>query len=213
MIPVKQEPEPDIFDQLVRIPGKKFLKKLSNAKPTYKQWKNQDYWKHIRFHLHDVYSGICAYSAHWIPRSSNPNVDHFIPKSVKPELAYEWSNYRLACPLVNTLKKDYQDVLDPFIIENNWFFLDFPSLMMKVNPELPEKIREKVKCTIDRLKLNENEAFVNDRSSWLKRFCLGEASFAQLKRDAPFIAYELERQNLVESIKAIMAYVSEEEDE
>src|SRR5579859_2713100 len=127
-------PEPDIFEQKVRLPGKKFLKKHPNTIPTTKQWKNQDYWKYIRFHMHDAYEGICAYSAHWIPRGESiPNIDHFVPKSQRPDLAYEWDNYRLACPLINILKRDFQDVLDPFIIGKEWFFLSFPQLLVHPN--------------------------------------------------------------------------------
>ncbi len=166
MIPVKPQPEPSIFDQKVRIPGNKFLKKLAQLqrtsipRPTAKQWAYHDEWTRVRPHMRNAYKGRCAYIAHWIPDSSNPNVDHFIPKSVEPWRAYEWSNYRLACPLVNAHKKDYQDILDPFTIQNDWFFLKFPSLMLEPNPNLPKQIQEQIQTTIDRLKLNEDEAFV-----------------------------------------------------
>lgn len=211
MIPVAYQPEPDIFDELVRTPGKQFIKKLSNSKPKSRQWEKHNHWKHISPHLYKAYDGICAYSAHWIPRGDNPNVDHFIPKSVKPELAYEWSNYRLASPLINTLKRDFQDVLDPFTIGNNWFFLDFPSLLIRPNYDLPNQVQEQIWATIERLKLNES-MFVDDRSHWLEPYCRGREDFSVLKRDAPFIAHEIERQELVEDIKTIMAYGPETEE-
>jgi len=66
--------------------------------------------------------------------------------------------------------------------------------------------------TIDRLKLNEDDTFVNDRNAWLKRYCLGGTNFLQLKQDAPFIAYELERQNLIKEIKSIMCYSLDEDE-
>lgn len=61
MMLLKPQPEPDAFDRLVRIPGNKFLKGLSDAKPTDKQWSQNDYWKHIRSQLRESYSRICAY--------------------------------------------------------------------------------------------------------------------------------------------------------
>jgi hypothetical protein len=219
VIPIEQKPEPDFFDKKVRIPGNAFLQKLavsqntSMPKLTSDQWKRHDEWKHIRAYMHNVYQGVCVYCAHWIPRSANPNIDHFIPKSDNPWLAYEWNNYRLASPLANTHKKDYQDVLDPFKIEKNWFFLDFPSLMLKSNPELPIQVQEQIEATIKRLKLNEDEAFIDDRDAWLKRYCLERIKFHELKRVAPFTAYELERQNLVEDIKTIMRYIPDDDDE
>lgn len=217
MIPVKPQLEPTIFNQKVRIPGNNYLRKIAQAQNTStpklksKEWTHHDYWGCVRVDMYDLYKGICAYSAHWIPRSSNPNVDHFIAKSADPWLAYEWTNYRLACPLVNIHKKDYPDVLDPFSIQEKWFFLEFPSLIVKPNPDLPREVHEKVQCTICRLKLNEDEAFIDDRNAWLERYCL-TGNFNQLKRDAPFIAYELERQNLVTEIKNRMHYSSYKDD-
>lgn len=213
MIPVMPQPEPDIFDQRVRVPGKRFLDSLSGSKPTTKQWENHDYWKNIRFPLYNAYGRICAYSAHWIPcGSSVPNVDHYVPKSVKPAIAYEWSNYRLAGALVNALKGNSQDVLDPFTIEIDWFFLGFPSLLLHPNPELLPPIQQQIWKTIDRLRLNDNQTFVEERSAWLEPYCQGKEEFSVLKKNAPFIAYELERQNLIEDIKTMMVYRQEEQD-
>lgn len=206
MIPVAPQPEPPLFDQKVRVPGLKFLKKCSGITITTKQWIRHDYWKNIRYVMHDAYNGLCAYSATWIPRESNPNIDHFIPKSKRPDLAFEWSNYRLAHQLVNTHKWNYQDVIDPFLLSDNWFFLDFPSLLIKPNPELSEQDKQKVWCTIKRLKLNDDETFVFSRNHWLEAYCRGYTPFSFLKKHSPFVAYELERQGLVESIKAVMDY-------
>ena len=205
VIPVIPKPEPEAFDELVRKKGKKFLSDFTHSKPTTAQWTTHDYWNSVKAHIYSAYKGICAYSAHWIPFTAGPQIDHYIPKSVDKNLAYEWSNYRLACSLVNSLKQDYQDVLDPFTLGKNWFFLEFPSLLVKANPELSEKDLKSVSDTIKRLKLNDDR-FVNDRNMWLEPYCLGEASFPVLQKTAPFIAYELERQDLVEKIKNLMVY-------
>jgi len=213
MMPVVPQPEPDVFDKLVRIPGNNFLNLLSGAKPTSKQWEQNDYWKEVRAQLQEYYHRVCSYYAHWIPSGTCvPNVDHYIPKSVEPRLAYEWSNYRLACPLANSRKKDFQDVLDPFQIGDDWFILEFPSLLLKPNPDLPANIQEQVWTTIKRLKLNDDQTVVEERSHWLKEYCLG-AGFRYLKVNAPFIAYELKRQNLREDIKNIMVFEQEREEE
>ena len=205
MIPVTPRPEPEDFDELVRKRGKKFLSKLTPSNPTSKQWSRHDYWNAVRPRFYAAYKGICAYSAHWIPLTANPNIDHYIPKSFNKNLAYEWSNYRLACALANTLKCDYQDVVDPFTLTPNSFLLDFPTLIVRVNPTLEIAKISELEKTIRRLKLNSDQ-FINDRSRWLEPYCLSEIDFPFLKRNAPFIAYELERQDLVVKIKAIMDY-------
>ena len=65
------------------------------------------------------------------------------------------------------------------------------------------------KKTIARLKLNSDK-FLEDRSYWLKYYCLGKTDFDFLRNSAPFIAYELERQGLIEKIKDMMYYQLEE---
>jgi hypothetical protein len=62
-----------------------------------------------------------------------------------------------------------------------------------------------VRSTIKRLKLNDADDYVKHRQDWLIRYCEGKINFGFLKETAPFVAYELERQNLVESIAFIMS--------
>ena len=212
MIPVIPQPEPLNFDEMVRQRGQKFLRKFTTTQPTTGQWKENAYWNKLQAEFYKAYKGICAYSAHWIPRSDNPNIDHYIPKVIRPDLAYEWNNYRLACPLVNGCKGNSENILDPFTIQKDWFTLDFPALLVKPNTTLDKRDYDKVKNTIDRLKLNDDK-FIDVRSNWLMGYCLGEASFYCLKNGAPFIAYELERQNIVTKIKIIMGYISDLEEE
>lgn len=202
MIPVRRQLEPADFSRRVREPGTAFLRRASH--PT--TWKNREYWRHILPDLHGAYGGICAYSAHWIPLDTGTaTVDHFIPRSVRPDLAYEWTNYRLSSLLMNARKGYHQDVLDPFELQPDWFVLDFPSLQIKPNPALPASDARRVMDTIERLKLND-ETCVGSRYRYVRDFCDGLIDFAYLRRDAPFIAYELQRQGLQnrETIVAIM---------
>ena len=205
MIPVKQQPEPPNFENKVSSKGNAFLQTV----PRPKTWDSREYWRESLNDLYKAYNQVCAYSAQWIPEiEGSPTVDHFVPKSVKPELAYEWSNFRLSCQKMNSRKWIFQDVLDPFQIEHGWFILDFPSLIIKPNPDLDEQVKSQVKSTIKRLKLNCDDRCVKHRQDWLMRYCEKKITFDFLKETAPFIAYELERQNLVESIASIMSVQS-----
>lgn len=202
MIPVHQQPEPTDFDKKVRTKGVKFLKR----EPQPQSWSKCDYWRNALGDLYEVYNRVCAYSAFWIPWSvGTPTVDHFVPKSIKPELAYEWSNFRLSSLKMNARKGNYQDVLDPLLIQPGWFILDFPSLLIKPNPNLDQPIKIKVRNTIKRLKLNDDDRCVQERQSWVIEFCKNKHQFEVLKEKAPFIAYELERQNLVDTISLVMS--------
>jgi hypothetical protein len=204
VIPIKPQPEPDDFDEKVRKPGLAFLSKVPNPKT--KDWKNRDYWRRSLRDLYDACNNICAYSAQWISRpEGSPTVDHFLPKSAKPELAYEWHNFRLACLTLNNKKGTELDVIDPFELPVNSFILDFPSLIIKPNPELLYPLKERVISTINRLQLNDYDKCIDGRLEWLKTYYEDNSTFDSLKRKAPFIAYELERQGLAEVDK--IAYI------
>jgi uncharacterized protein (TIGR02646 family) len=203
MIPVSCKPEPPHFNKLVRVPGNNFLR--TTQRPTKKQWKRNDYWSLISDNLYKAYNGICAYVSIWIPKvTGSRSVEHFVPKSVRPDLAYEWSNYRLVCSLMNGRKDNHQDVLDPFTLAPNWFILDFPSLIVKSNHDLNPTDEQRVNATINRLKLNDDEC-IEARSHWLKEYCRNR-DLQFLQNYAPFIAYELVRQGITDSIDRLMSY-------
>ncbi|MFO5473491.1 MAG: hypothetical protein ACLBM2_06195 [Dolichospermum sp.] len=204
MIPVKPQPEPDDFDEKVRQPGLVFLSKVPNPKT--EDWKKHDYWVKSLPDLYTSYNKICAYSAQWIPRpEGSPSVDHFLAKSPIPEVASDWHNFRLACLSLNQRKGTQLDVIDPFELPVNSFILDFPSLIIKPNPELLYPLKGRVISTINRLELNDYDKCIDGRLEWLKTYYEDNSSFDSLKRKAPFIAYELERQGLVEVDK--IAYI------
>jgi hypothetical protein len=202
VIPIRQKPEPRNFDQTVRQPGQDFLR--SKPAPKKNEWKGKDYWRFCLADLHESYGGICAYSAQWIPLDTGlASVDHYQPKSIAPNLAYEWANFRLVSFKLNSRKRSYIDVLDPFTLADNSFELDFPSLLVKPGQNLAGSDRDKVLITIKRLKLNY-ESSIKSRFSWLELYC-GNHDFHFLQKTAPFIAYELRRQGLEQTITEMMA--------
>lgn len=202
MIHVDLQPEPSNFNTDVRIPGKRFLARVPNLSG--KQWKNKDYWKKISTDLYVAYNGICAYTGLWFSKSTAPvSVDHFLPKSKEPEKAYEWNNYRLITQIMNSYKDD-NIIVDPFEIHNGDFILDFPSCLIKVNPNLPREKIDIIQSTIDILKLNSSDDQVQARCDIIISYVNEEISKQYLKKRYPFIAYELERQNLFDKIKEII---------
>lgn len=206
MIKVVYQPEPRDFDINVRQKGRKHF--ATHPYPrTSKEWEGKDYWVNALDDLYDSYSGICSYCAEWIPKTTgDPTVDHFIPKSIDPNLAYEWSNFRLACLRFNRAKKTYTDILDPFEIEPEWFILHFPSLQVLANRQLPDEIIQKIETTIMRLKLRDDRS-IDSRKRWVIDFCKSDITFSFLKRHAPFIAFEIERQGILNDLPKIMNVV------
>ncbi len=195
MIPVQQQPEPFDFSERVRNPGRKFLAKTSN--PNAQQWRNREYWQRVLPGMRTAYQGICAYSASWIPHSTgNHSIDHFTPKSERPDLAYEWDNYRYASARFNS-RKGTHSIVDPFTLAPKSFVLDFSSFFIKPNPRLTTENQQSLQNTIDRLKLNADEELVIERQTCSLDYLNNEISLAHLQKRYPFIASELERQNLL----------------
>ena len=101
MIPIKFEQEPDDFDKLVRQPGPEYLVRNPEAKAS----DLPPLWRNVLPELWEKYKGICAYYSIYLPKSIGAySVDHFVAKSKLKELAYEWSNYRLASLSANQKK-------------------------------------------------------------------------------------------------------------
>jgi hypothetical protein len=200
LINVGKKPAPTDFDARVRHPGLAYLKSLGALKPNFK---TRNYWTRAANELYVRYQQTCAYSGLWIaPVTGSTSVEHFVPKSVDYEKAYDWDNYRLVCGTLNGRKGNYQDVLDPFLIQDGWFVLTFPSLTVHPGPTLVNPVSGQVAATIKRLKLNDT-ACTDNREAWLRMYCeavnngCAEATaFQVLNRHAPFIAKEIVRQTL-----------------
>ena len=192
MITVRAEPEYREFDSEVRKPGLAFLKK--NPRPSSKNFSKRSYWKKAASHLKAAYSSLCAYtSLHLV---DNGSVDHFRPKIKYPDLAYEWSNYRLARQKINLRKGDTEDVIDPFEVQSGWFVLDFPSCLIRPGDSLDQETKDRVEATINILQLNTDDRLVQERCDWLTDLALDDVSLKYLDRHYPFLAVEVRRQGV-----------------
>jgi hypothetical protein len=204
MIHVDLKDEPEKFEARVRKCGRRFLARCPN--PTSRQWRDHAYWTEVGKELHSVYGGICAYSCHWIAYDTGwRTVEHYLPKDINPDLAYEWNNYRLVCGVLNG-RKGTRQVLDPFLVQNGWFIIDFPSLLVLPSRELGNELYEQVVRTCEILGLNDEDTCMKSRAKYVEDYCKYKITFDHLACEAPFIAQELERQGLVETIREIMIY-------
>jgi hypothetical protein len=204
-MPLVLAPEPTMFDSRVRRRGSAYLARV--PRPTAEQFRTHAFWREALTELHNAYRGICAYSCHWIPRDTGADtVEHFRPKSVEPALAYEWTNYRLVCATLNGRKGDSTVVLDPMSIEWGWFWIEFPSLLVKPGDDLPADVEGLVSGTIERLGLNDELTCLSSRLRYTRDYCRRCVNWELMQRDAPFLASEIERQGLRESLPVIMQF-------
>ncbi len=203
MIPVKLQGEPKTFAKRVRAPGVSWLKTNSVAAngPVPKGLKLPPYWRECLKDLHDSYDGVCAYICVYIERCvGGTSVDHFVAKSKAPHQAYEWDNYRLACTTMNSRKRDYSTVLDPFTLPPDTFHLELVTGRIYPNPTLSAGDKAKANETIRRLKLDDPCREIRSRryDDYLGlRRDNQTAAESHLRRYSPFIWYEAKRQGLL----------------
>lgn len=201
MIKVAYKTEPVCFNKLVRQPGLAWAKKngIDLTKPLPPKTTLKDYWTADIFkeEMHVCYNNICAYLGIRLENATGGStVDHYFPKKKYPCLAYEWINYRLADSNVNSRKGDYEDVLDPFFVESDWFRMDFFIGHIYPNPSLSKKLMTNIQNTIDRLKL-DNEALRKRRIRYYDEYINRDISASKFRRDAPFVWFEADRQGLL----------------
>ncbi|WMC11484.1 hypothetical protein PU634_03745 [Oceanimonas pelagia] len=199
MLHVTPQPEPADFDAEVRQKGLAHLKKagIDINQPLPEGTQLQPYWRACLPALYESYQGICAYLAiHFERITGAGSVDHFVAKSARPEQAYEWSNYRLACSRMNSRKNDYDDVLDPFVIENGLFRLELISGHIYPNPELQSPLLDEVDTCIQRLKLDD-EGCKEVRARHFSDYIQGFYTAEFLKQRSPFVWFEAHRQGLL----------------
>ena len=199
MIPVQEKPEPSNFNAKVRMPGLKWIDSqgLDTNQPVPTGTKLNPFWRNCLDELHREYEGVCAYSAIYVERvTGGVSADHFVAKSSNLALAYEWSNYRLACLTMNSRKRDFEDVLDPFSLAPDTFRLELVTGSIYPNPAFGAPAKREAQATIDRLGL-DNPSFRELRARHFQEYCQNEYTAAFLKKRSPFVWYEANRQGVL----------------
>jgi hypothetical protein len=216
MIPVQRADPPDTFDAEVRDLGLCALAEFIGQPQTIKRSgpKRQQLvvngvpitrveeippdklpalWTEALNDMLERYGRVCAYVCIYIERvTGSGSIDHWIPKSVDPRLAYEWSNYRLACSMMNARKGVHTDLVDPFEVEDGWFELELLTFDVLPCPTLPLALLSRVDRTIKEFNLNCLECRTL-REHYVTDYLDGIPLW-HLERRAPFIARELRRQ-------------------
>ena len=224
MIPVAPAPEPPDFDSEVRQLGQCALAELTGQPPPIKRRGPRrkqlvlegvpvtkiadipskslpDLWTKAIPDMLERYGRICAYVCVYIERIIGaPSIDHWIPKSVDPERAYEWDNFRLACSLMNSRKGTKDMLLDPFEIGEGWFELEFVCFQVISSRRLPPHQQLQAAHTVEELHLNCSEC-LSLRRSQVEAYAQVHVSFEHLEGRSPFVARELRRQGLVDRVR------------
>jgi hypothetical protein len=197
--------EPPTYDARVRQPGADFLATCEH--PTGLEFRLHSYWSRVHDYIYDQYRGVCSYCASWMPRggeqssSVDSTIDHFIPKSVVPALAYEWTNLRISRRGLNENKGKSLSVVDPMFIHDDWFELDFLTCRIKPSAATDRIVRARIKETVNILRLNDSP-IIDERTGIVGNYAHDRWSLPQVQHFYPFIAREIVRQNIEQTLKA-----------
>ncbi|MCA9048201.1 MAG: hypothetical protein KDA89_05700 [Planctomycetaceae bacterium] len=213
MIYVAEANEPATFDTKVRQPGLRAIAEMVGEQPPRNAGRRFEkvaerrehipssrfptYWTKCLPELETSYGYICAYSCFRIhPVTGAASVDHMAPKSRAWHRVYEWNNYRLACSRLNARKNSFEDVMDPFEIEDGWFQLELVGFTIIPNPQLPRSRQRQIEDTVRRLGLDD---FADDRALDAENYWSREITIKILRSESPFVAMELQRQGRLNS--------------
>lgn len=210
MIRVSPAAEPASFQDEVRTPGLRALAemigetppraagerhpKIADRREDIPSTKFPSYWTKALEDLMVRYGRVCSYSCFYIdPVTGASSVDHMAPKSLDWRQVYEWRNYRLAAARLNSRKRDFGDVLDPFEVGPGWFQLELYGFQVKPADDLPDAPRQEILATIDCLKLNDRFCRKH-RAEDARLYWNREVKLRILQERSPFVAFELRRQ-------------------
>lgn len=180
--------EPATFDAECRQKGQNWLAAHPNP-----PGRPADYWSPFREDLREGFGRRCGYLAMFL---HDGTVDHFISWDTckvtnRAHLAYEWSNFRFIDSALNSKKGIKDDrLLDPFAVQDDWFEVDIPSLVLRMTDAIPSAFRDKAKFTLDRkgLDLQQGRTAIRLRREWYEMHRSGELTIEGLWRNAPLVA-------------------------
>ena len=173
--------------------------------PTSSDFRKHNYWKRAMKNLQAAYSDACAYTTRRL--MGDGTIDHFLPKTKCPHLAYDWENYRLARQKVNQCKGNTTEVVDPFKIKIGWFVLNVPSCLVQPGKELNVVLRKRINSTINVLQLNA-DSLVQERCDFLVDLADGHVTMEFLDRFYPFLSSEVKRQDIEGDLRVIFSRTS-----
>lgn len=162
----------------------------------------KDLWSPYLASLAQGFGNRCGYAAMF--DSAAGTVDHYLSWKNRPDLAYDWRNYRFAMHWINAKKGSLDAaVLDPHEVGDDWFEVLLPSMQLVLTDKVPKAKRARAQFTLDRLGLGDGEKAIRSRRAWYDQFLAGGLTLAGLEVVAPLIATAFRKQEAKASLKKL----------
>ena len=190
MIPVEPSPEPAGFAENVRDRGLAWVEAQRRPITAF-----PSHWRWCEPHLHTAFHGRCGWAAISI---SSGHVEHFISQSVclqqdRPDLVYDWANFRYIMPELNSKKGRRPSLLDPFEVQAGWFEIVLPQLHLRMTETVPASQRHLARATLEFLGLTNGPKLMRLRRKYMQQYREGKSRIALLDEDFPLLADALRR--------------------
>lgn len=192
MIIFERVPEPKDFKEKCEQSGEEWIASHPKGQRPDKKKRVQDFWSPFKPMLYEGFRGLCGYCFLYDPTGGT--VDHYISCETDESKAYKWDNYRLSMGWLNSSKNREDDkVLDPFDADDEWFEILLPSMQMVMTKTVPDCMKAKVKYTLKRLHLIDDERVIRPRREWYRMYVDGELTLEGLRKKAPLIARAVDK--------------------
>lgn len=149
MISLELGPEPLIL----KAKGVKWCEEYRNTLESGAEPRHRYRRDDIRDALRVETNGKCAYCESRIEHISFAHIEHFIPKSARPDLVYTWKNLTLACERCNNYKGDYFSEESPLL---NPYEDNVSEAVTFYGPMAIDRT-DRAMLTISKLRLNRSE--------------------------------------------------------
>ena len=132
----------------------------------------------------------------------NGTVDHFLSRNHHRHLSYEWSNFRYVSHWLNSSKQALDaQVLDPFDVQDEWFEIVLPSLVMRLTKCVPARVRPLAEFTLRRLQLDDGDRVYDQRKIYYDEVVETGHPIAWLERFAPMLATAVRRERVLSHLQ------------
>lgn len=194
MIAIDEPNEPGTFDTACRQPGNTWLANNTTGDPPSR------FWRPFVMDLCRGFNNRCGYSAMW---DLNGTIDHYLSQDNHRHLAFEWTNFRYLAGWLNSSKQALdRQVLDPFKVKNDWFEIILPSLVMRLTPCVPNRIRPVAEFTLTRLRLADGDRIYEQRKIYYDDFVTKNRPVGWLDDFAPLLATAVRRERVLSHLTA-----------
>jgi hypothetical protein len=187
------------YEQQVLAPGQKWLETHpvteGSDKRTFKGQRLPSYWRKIKPDLAKAFHLRCAYTAMCI--QYNGEVDHAVSIDEDRTRAYEWDNFRYCVGWFNSKKQNVRShqILDPMLVEDDWFEITWPDLQLRVTDRCPEHLRPRAEFMLEELGLRNGDTVMRNREFYFEQFEKdGEAALPFIEKEAPLIGRAIRKE-------------------